>query len=63
MKRYLGATKIFFYFHLYPKLYETEIEIWAGFGSAGSTEKNMGPIMRAFFHVFTAKYFFNYKVL
>ena len=38
MKRYLGATKIFFYFHLYPKLYGTEIEIWAGFGSAGSTE-------------------------
>ena len=28
--------------------YETEIEIWAGFGSVGNTEKKIGPIMSNF---------------
>ena len=39
--------------------YETEIEIWAGFGPVGNTEKKLGPIMTnfwgRFFHVFVGK--------
>ena len=40
----------------------TEIEIWAGFGPGGSTEKKIGPIMSNFcgwfFHVFIGKKIF-----
>ena len=36
-------------------LYGTEIEIWAGFGPVGSTEKNLEPVIGNFggqsFHV------------
>jgi hypothetical protein len=36
--------------------YGTEIEIWAGFGPVGNTEKKFGPILSnfwgCFFHVF-----------
>ena len=38
--------------------YGTEIEIWAGFGPVGNTEKKIGPIMSVFFHVFMGKKFF-----
>jgi hypothetical protein len=41
-------------------IYETGIEIWAGFGPIGSTEKKeVGPIMSKFggwfFHIFRGK--------
>ena len=36
--------------------YGTEIEIWAGFGPVGNTEKKIGAdyeqLLRVFFHVF-----------
>ena len=39
--------------------YETEIEIWAGFGPVGNTEKKIGAdyeqLLRAVFHVFMGK--------
>jgi len=44
--------------HVVSNLYETDIEIWAGFGPVGNTEKN-GLIMSNFrgriFHVFGQK--------
>ena len=44
--------------------YETEIEIWAGFGPDGSTEKKFGAdyeqVLRAFFCVFIGNFFFKY---
>ena len=45
MKKYLGAAKIFFYFHLYPKLYETEIEV---LGQLSVMKKKLGPIIYFF---------------
>ena len=43
-------------------LYGTEIEIWAGFGPVGYTEKinwaNYEQLLRAVFHVFMGNFFF-----
>jgi hypothetical protein len=48
--------------HAVINFYGTEIEIWAGFGPVGNTEKKIGPIMsnfwERFFHVFMSKIFF-----
>ena len=45
-------------------IYGTEIEIWAGFGPDGSTEKknwaDYGRFLRAVFHVFKGKKNFNF---
>jgi hypothetical protein len=37
--------------------YGTEIEIWAGFGSVGNTEKTIGVDYEWFFQVFMGKIF------
>ena len=37
---------------LVSNFYRTEIEIWAGFGPVGNTEKNIGPIMNNFWGFF-----------
>ena len=34
--------------HAVSNVYGTEIEIWAGFGPVGNTEKKLGPIMSNF---------------
>ena len=52
--------------HWYCNFYGTEIEIWAGFGPVGNTEKKIGPIMsRANFEFgfscFQGENFLNFK--
>ena len=51
-------TKSLYISRAVSNFYGTEIEIWAGFGPVGSTEKKIGSIKRwgRFFHVFILTY-------
>ena len=44
---YLNSNSLYIS-HAASNFYGTEIEIWAGFGPFGSTEKKFGPIMSNF---------------
>ena len=53
---YMVQTKSSYISRAESNFYGTEIEIWAGFGPIGNTEKKFGPILiifwGQFFHVF-----------
>ena len=64
---YICAKSLYYISHGFSNFYGTEIEIWAGFGPVGITEKtflvNYEQLFRAVFYVFMGKRFFFSKTL